>query len=140
MPQWDLGIAGLLLLAAMSLAFGLVAHLIVGRHVARWLWLYAALAYFVAGILVSEAWFGWATEEDLQPNIDGLSFDEVQLVTHRGADGEVRAPAERPRRRICRETGRLRLAGYSVRTRRRCLAPQLSALQRLGNRAPGEQR
>lgn len=36
-PQWDLGIAGLLLLAAMSLAFGLVAHLIVGRHVTRWL-------------------------------------------------------------------------------------------------------
>lgn len=84
MAQWDLGIAGLLLLAAMSLAFGLVAHLIVGRHVARWLWLYAALAYFVAGILVSEAWFGWATEEDLQPNIDGLSFDEVQLVTLAG--------------------------------------------------------
>ena len=24
-------------------------------------------------------WFGWATEEDLQPNIDGLSFDEVLL-------------------------------------------------------------
>ncbi len=24
-------------------------------------------------------WFGWATEEDLQPNIDGLSFDETLL-------------------------------------------------------------
>lgn len=84
MPQWDLGIAGLLLLAAMSLAFGLLAHLIVGRHVTRWLWLYAALAYFVVGILVSEAWFGWATGEELQPNIDGLSFDEVQLVTLAG--------------------------------------------------------
>jgi hypothetical protein len=23
--------------------------------------------------------FGWATEADLQPNIDGLSFDEVLL-------------------------------------------------------------
>lgn len=84
MPQWDLGSAGLLLLAAMSLAFGLVANLIVGRHVTHWLWLYAALAYFVAGILVSEAWFGWATEEELQPNIDGLSIDEVQLVTLAG--------------------------------------------------------
>ena len=91
MPQWDLGIAGLLLLAAMSLAFGLVAHLIVGRHVTRWLWLYAALAYFVAGILVSQAWFGWATEEELQPNIDGLSFDEVQLVTLAGLIAAVTA-------------------------------------------------
>ena len=25
----------------------------------------------------SEVWFGWATQEELQPNIDGLSFDEV---------------------------------------------------------------
>ena len=32
------------------------------------------------GIFVSEVWFGWATEEELQPNIDGLSFDEVLLI------------------------------------------------------------
>lgn len=37
MSSWDLGIGGLALLAAMSLAFGLVAQLIVGWHVARWL-------------------------------------------------------------------------------------------------------
>lgn len=91
MTSWDLGVGGLALLAAMSLAFGLVAQLIVGRHVARWLWLYSALAYFVAGILVSEAWFGWATEEELQPNIDGLSFDEVQLVTLAGLMAAVTA-------------------------------------------------
>jgi hypothetical protein len=36
--------------------------------------------YFVAGLFVSEVWFGWATEEDLQPNIDGLSRDEVLLI------------------------------------------------------------
>ncbi|MFF2345105.1 hypothetical protein [Pseudarthrobacter sp. NPDC058119] len=53
-----MGIAGLGLLAAISVAFGLVAHLIVGRRVSRWLWLYAAAGYFVAGILVSEFWFG----------------------------------------------------------------------------------
>ncbi len=29
--------------------------------------------------VISEVWFGWATQEDLQPNIDGLSFDEVLL-------------------------------------------------------------
>jgi hypothetical protein len=33
----------------------------------------------VGGLLTSEVWLGWATERDLQPNIDGLSFDEVLL-------------------------------------------------------------
>lgn len=82
--RWDLGIEGVGLLAAMSLGFGLIAHLIVGRGVTRWLWLVSAIAYFVAGIAVSEVWFGWATEEDLQPNIGGLSVDEVHLVTFAG--------------------------------------------------------
>jgi hypothetical protein len=82
--SWDLGIAGLGLLAGMSLAFGLVAHWIVGKDRTRWLWILAAIAYFMAGILVSEVWFGWATGRELQPNIDGLSFDEVQLVTLTG--------------------------------------------------------
>jgi hypothetical protein len=31
------------------------------------------------GLFTSEVIFGWATEEDLQPNIDGLSRDEVLL-------------------------------------------------------------
>lgn len=35
----------------------------------------------MAGLLTSEGLFGWATEADLQPNIDGLSFDEVLLFT-----------------------------------------------------------
>jgi hypothetical protein len=35
---------------------------------------------FLIGLIVSEGLFGWATEEELQPNMDGLSFDEV-LVT-----------------------------------------------------------
>ncbi|MFC0486622.1 hypothetical protein ACFFGK_18950 [Pseudarthrobacter scleromae] len=84
MVSWDLGIAGLGLLAVMSLGFGLIAHWIVGKGLTRWLWLIAAVAYFMAGILVSEVWFGWATGKELQPNIDGLSFDEVQLVTLAG--------------------------------------------------------
>lgn len=33
----------------------------------------------LSATLISEVWFGWATAEDLQPNIDGLSFDEVLL-------------------------------------------------------------
>ncbi|WP_115787643.1 hypothetical protein [Arthrobacter silvisoli] len=79
--RWDLGFAGLTVLAGMSLVFGMVAHLIIGRTAMRWVWLIAAGAYFIAGLLVSEVWFGWATGEELQPNIDGLSFDEVNLVT-----------------------------------------------------------
>lgn len=34
----------------------------------------------MVGLFVSEVWFGWATAVELQPNIDGLSFDEV-LIT-----------------------------------------------------------
>ena len=77
--EWDLGALGLGTLLAMSLGFGLVAHLVAGKGTTRWLWLIASTAYLVGGLFTSEAWFGWATEEDLQPNIDGLSFDEVLL-------------------------------------------------------------
>lgn len=79
--QWDLGPQGLGLLLAMSLGFGLLARLVAGRKrvTTGWLWLIAAGVFFVGGLLTSEVWFGWATEEDLQPNIDGLSFDETLL-------------------------------------------------------------
>ena len=78
--QWDLGVQGLALLVAMSIVFGVIAHLVVRKTAARWLWLIAAAGYFVGGLFVSEVWFGWATQEELQPNIDGLSFDEVLLI------------------------------------------------------------
>jgi hypothetical protein len=77
--EWDLGLKGLGLLVFMSGMFGLVAHLVAGRRTTHWLWLIATAVFFVAGLFTSEVWFGWATEEDLQPNIDGLSFDEVLL-------------------------------------------------------------
>jgi len=78
---WDLGLQGVGLLVAMSLGFGLVAQLVAGRGpgAAHRLWLIAAAAFFVGGLLTSEVWFGWATEEELQPNVDGLSFDETLL-------------------------------------------------------------
>ena len=78
--QWDLGLQGLGLLIAMSFGFGVIAQLVVGRATTRWLWLLAAAGYFVGGLFTSEVWFGWATQEELQPNIDGLSFDEVLLL------------------------------------------------------------
>jgi hypothetical protein len=64
----------------MSVVFGVIAQVVAGRSTTRWMWAVAGGAYFVGGLLISEVWFGWATEEDLQPNIDGLSFDEVLLI------------------------------------------------------------
>ena len=63
----------------MALGFGLLAQLLAGDRTTGWLWLIASTSFFVAGLVTSEVLFGWATEEDLQPNIDGLSFDEVLL-------------------------------------------------------------
>ena len=78
--EWDLGLQGLGLLALMSAVFAAVAHLLMWRKTTHWLWLIAGGTYFLSGLFVSEVWFGWATEEDLQPNIDGLSFDEVLML------------------------------------------------------------
>jgi hypothetical protein len=78
--EWDLGLWGLTTLLGMALGFGLLAQLFAGKATTGWLWLIASSVYFVSGLLISEAWFGWATEEELQPNIDGLSFDETMLA------------------------------------------------------------
>jgi hypothetical protein len=79
--QWDLGLEGLALLGAMSLGFGVFAGLVVGKGVARRLLATAitTVACFGVGLVTSEVLFGWATEEELQPSIDGLSRDEVLL-------------------------------------------------------------
>ena len=78
--HWDLGIIGVGLVLALAIGFGLVVQLIVGKMATRWLWLLCTGSFFVGGLLTSEVWFGWATAEELQPNIDGVSFDEVLLV------------------------------------------------------------
>ena len=98
--EWDLGLRGLATLLAMSLGFGLLAYLFAGRDTTRWLGPIASATYFVAGLLISEAWFGWATEEELQPNIDGLSFDEVLLI-----GSLVGVAAVVITRRVARRTG-----------------------------------
>lgn len=79
---WDLGLQGLGTLVALSLAFGALAALLVGDGVAHRLdaMVVTALACFVVGLVVSEVVFGWATEVELQPNVDGLSRDEVLLA------------------------------------------------------------
>jgi hypothetical protein len=79
--QWDLGLQGLAVLGAISLGFGMVAGLVVGNGRAYRLMASAitTVACFGAGLVTSEVLFGWASEEDLQPNLDGLSRDEVLL-------------------------------------------------------------
>lgn len=77
---WDLGLQGVGLLLLMSVVSGGLAFLMWVRTAPRWVWPAASALFFVAEVLVSEWWFGWATEEDLQPNIDGVSFDEVLLL------------------------------------------------------------
>jgi hypothetical protein len=79
--QWDLGLQGAAVLGAISLGFGLFAGLVVGngRTYRVWATAITTVACFVVGAVTSEVLFGWATEEELQPNIDGLSRDEVLL-------------------------------------------------------------
>jgi hypothetical protein len=78
--EWDLGLQGLGVLLVMSVAFGVFTQVVFWGHATRWLGLIAGAVMFVIGVFVSEGLFGWATEADLQPNIDGLSFDEVVLT------------------------------------------------------------
>jgi hypothetical protein len=79
--RWDLGLEGLSVLGAVSLGFAVLAGLLVGDGWARRLWATAitTVACFGVGLLTSEWLFGWATEKELQPNVDGLSRDEVLL-------------------------------------------------------------
>jgi hypothetical protein len=77
--QWDLGWQGIGVLVGLSLGFGILAQLLFLSRVTWWVGIVSAALFFVAGVLISEVWFGWATGEDLQPNINGLSFDEVLI-------------------------------------------------------------
>ena len=79
--QWDLGLEGLAVLGVISFGFGVAAACLVGGGWAHRLraTVITTVACFGVGLLTSEGLFGWATEEDLQPNIDGLSRDEVLL-------------------------------------------------------------
>jgi hypothetical protein len=78
--RWDLGLRGVAALIALSLGFGVITQLLLwSRTRSRWVWLLGSAAFFVVGLFISEVWFGWATQVELQPNIDGLSLDEVLL-------------------------------------------------------------
>jgi hypothetical protein len=78
--QFDLGLQGLGLLIGFSLVFGVVAQLLVGgRAHTHWMWLIAATGWFIGGLFASEVVFAGATEQELQPIIDGLALDESLL-------------------------------------------------------------
>lgn len=79
--QWDLGIQGIALMAAIAVGFGAAAAVLAGGRASRRIGVgaAAAIACFVVGLWTSEVFFGWATEAELQPNVDGLSRDEVLL-------------------------------------------------------------
>jgi hypothetical protein len=79
--QWDMGLWGLASLGLISLGFGTLAALLVGDGLARraWALLINTVMCVGVGLVTSEWFFGWATEEELQPNVDGLSRDEVLL-------------------------------------------------------------
>ena len=61
---WDLGIAALLALGALSVAVGLVVQLICNSDSA-WFWVRVAVVYFVVCAWMAYAWFGWASAGDL---------------------------------------------------------------------------
>jgi hypothetical protein len=62
---WDLGIAALLVLAAVSIGVGLLAQLVSGSRAPTWLWVRVSAVYFVVAAWITDAWFGWATADQL---------------------------------------------------------------------------
>jgi hypothetical protein len=74
----EIGVAGLGLLASISVIFGLAAQVVLGLQT-RWLWLVGAIAWFVGGFVASEVIWGTMTVEEIQPIIDGLALDESLL-------------------------------------------------------------
>jgi hypothetical protein len=78
--NYDLGMQGLTLLIIPAIAFGLVAQIIVWKSATHWMWLIGAVAWFVGGLFASEFLYGSeVTEQNLQPLIDGLLWDEALI-------------------------------------------------------------
>ena len=76
--QLDVGLQGLGILLACAFLFGGAVQ-VVFRSRTHWLWLIAAAGWFVGGLVASEIFWGTLTEDEIQPIIDGLAFDESLL-------------------------------------------------------------
>ncbi len=72
----DLALDGFALIFMFSMIFGGAAHLALAGSSTRWMWLIAAAAFMVGGLVASEVFFATATVEDVQPFIGGLAVDE----------------------------------------------------------------
>jgi hypothetical protein len=77
--QFDLGSTAQVIVAFFALGFGAVAQLIVGDRASRWLWVVSAAGWVVGAVFMSEVLFASATQDEIQPIIDGLAFDEALL-------------------------------------------------------------
>ena len=74
---YDLGSTAQVILIFFAIGFGAVAQLIVGDRATRWLWLFGAAGWLLGGLFASEVLFATATEDEIQPIVDGLAFDEA---------------------------------------------------------------
>ncbi len=78
--QFDLGLQAMGIVLIEAIIFGVIAQFILGaRTHTNWLWLIGAAGWVVGAVFLSEVTFATATEEELQPIIDGLAFDEALL-------------------------------------------------------------
>ncbi len=77
--QYDLGSTAQVILIFFAIGFGAVAQLILGDWATRWVWLAGAAGWLVGGLFMSEVLFATATEDEIQPIVDGLAFDEALL-------------------------------------------------------------
>ena len=77
--QYDLGSTAQVILIFFAVGFGAVAQLVLGDRATRWVWLTGALGWLVGAVFMSEVLFATATEDEIQPIIQGLAFDEALL-------------------------------------------------------------
>jgi hypothetical protein len=76
----DLGLQGWALLIIPALVFGAIAQAIFWKSGPHWLWLVGVVAWVAGGFAASEIVFGAeTTEENLQPLINGLLWDEALM-------------------------------------------------------------
>ncbi len=76
--QFDMGLTGLGILLVISVTFGVVVQLVLGRR-GPFIGAVAGAGWFVGGLVASEVVWGGLTVEEIQPIIDGLTFDEALL-------------------------------------------------------------
>ena len=76
---FEIGNYGIQIVIGFAVGFGAIAQVIAGRNANRWLWVAGTLGWIVGALVVSEVLFGTMTEEQIQPIIDGLAYDEALL-------------------------------------------------------------